>query len=469
MSSHVTPTLGPGGPLTVDECQRRVAAGEVDTIVCAVPDSYGRLMGKRLTATAFQELCLDGDGVRASAYLFATDVEMEPLELPVADATNGYRDFRMVPDLATLRQIPWEPSAVMVICDAYQHAAGAGLLPVAPRSILKAQLGRAHRQGLGLRFASELEFYLGSARADRPGAGPELADLVMTSAHRMDYNLLQSAEDEWFVGLLRRGLDRFGVPIEASKTEWGLGQQEITMDHAAALEMADRHVLFKHSVKQLASACGLVASFMAKPRIDEVGSSCHIHVSLRSAAGDTPIDWAEGAPGNMSKEFAGFVAGQLACARELGLLWAPTINSYKRYTPDAFAGTTVAVGYDNRSCGFRLVGEGASFRVENRIPGADVNPYHAYAAIVAAGLAGIDSEMPTPPVYAGNAYADRTLPQVPTTMHESLALFSDSELARDAFRPEVHEHLAGFAAGELSRFEHGAVTDWETHRYFTRI
>jgi glutamine synthetase len=241
------------------------------------------------------------------------------------------------------------------------------------------------------------------------------------------------------------------------------------MEHAGALQMADRHVLFKHTVKQLASKCGLIASFMAKPRIDEVGSSCHIHVSLRASDGDTPIDWEEGAPQHMSKEFASFVAGQLVGARELALLWAPTVNSYKRFTPGAFAGTTVAVGDDNRSCGFRLVGVGDAFRVENRIPGADANPYLAYAATIAAGLAGIDIGLPAPSVYDGDAYADPDLEVMPSTMHEALALFERSNIARKAFGTDVHSHLAAFAAGELSRFEHRAVTDWETRRYFTRI
>lgn len=461
--------LGPGGLVSLDEYDGLVSADEVDTVVCAVPDPYGRLMGKRLTTAAFRSLAVDGVGVHASAYLFATDVEMAPLELPVANAANGYRDFRMVPDLATMRRVPWEPTAVMVICDAYEQGAGDRLLPVAPRSILKKQLARATRRGLTFRFASELEFFLAALPDSARSGEADLADLVMTSTHRMDYNLLQSAQDEWFIGLLRRALDRFQVPVEASKSEWGLGQQEITMDHAEALEMADRHVLFKYSVKQLASMCGLVASFMAKPRIDEVGSSCHIHASLRSAAGDTPIDWEDGAPHNMSKEFAGFVSGQLAGARELGLLWAPTVNSYKRFTPGAFAGTTIAVGDDNRSCGFRLVGHGPAFRVENRIPGADANPYLAYAATVAAGLAGIESGIPAPHVYDGDAYAEPDLECTPTTMHEAVDLFRGSELAREAFGADVHDHLAGFAAGELNRFEHGAVTDWETRRYFSRI
>jgi glutamine synthetase len=466
-SSPVPLTLGPGGPLTLDEYQAHVADGTIDTVVCAVPDPYGRLMGKRLTPRSFRALALDGDGVRASGYLFATDIDMEPMNLPVSGAANGYADFRMVPDLATLRRIPWEPHAVIVLCDAFEEGSDR-LLAVAPRSILKAQLTRAADYDLNFRFASELEFYL--ATGPLAGAGGEpLERIERTSRHRMDYSILQSAQDEWFIRLLRNGLDRFGIPVESSKTEWGLGQQEITIDHAPALQMADYHVLFKHSVKQLAATAGMTASFMAKPGIDEVGSSCHIHASLWSAATGEPLDWDPAAPARLSERFGQFVAGQITCARELGLLWAPTVNSYKRYVPNAFAGTALVAGLDNRSCGFRLVGEEAAFRVENRIPGADVNPYHAYAVTIVAGLSGIDHQLPAPGIYHGDAYSDPGLPCMTTTMHESLREFRNSSLARKALGEEVHNHLTAFAAAELARFEHGTVTDWEISRYFGRI
>ncbi len=461
------PTLGPGGPLTVDQYTELAGAGAIDTVICAVPDPYGRLMGKRLTPRSFRALALDGSGVRASAYLFATDVEMEPMNLPVANAANGWADFRMVPDLPTMRRVPWEPHAVLVVCDAYEEKSDQ-LLAVAPRSILKAQLARAADYGLEFRFASELEFYL--ATTQHAGAdGAAIEDIARTSRHRMDYSILQSAQDEWFIRLLRNGLDRFGIPVESSKTEWGLGQQEITIDHAPALQMADHHALFKHSVKQLAAAAGMTASFMAKPGMQEVGSSCHIHASLWSRATGDPLDWDPAAPEHLSERFGQFVAGQISCARELGLLWAPTVNSYKRYIPNAFAGTALVVGLDNRSCGFRIVGEGPSFRVENRIPGADVNPYHAYAATIAAGLHGIDQRLPAPDIYRGDAYSDPSLECMTTTMHESIRRFRDSSLARKAFGDEAHSHLAAFSAAELAQFEHATVTDWEVSRYFGRI
>jgi glutamine synthetase len=459
--------LGPGGLLSLEAYQELAAGAEVDTVICAVPDPYGRLMGKRLTTRSFQRLCLDSDGVRGSSYLFATDIDMNPMELPVASAANGYRDFRMVPDLSTLRRVPWEPHAVIVLCDAYEEGSDE-LLAVAPRSILRAQLDRAARHDLTFRFASELEFYLASS----PHAGADgrrVEEIDRTSLHRMDYNLLQAAQDDWFIRVLRNGLDRFDIPVESSKTEWGLGQQEITIDHAPALEMADQHVLFKHSIKQLANAAGLTASFMAKPGIEEIGSSCHIHASLWSRATGRALDFDDSRPGQFSEVFGSFVAGQVEHALEMGLLWAPTVNSYKRYLPNQFAGTALVVGWDNRSCAFRVVGEHEGFRIENRIPGADVNPYHAYAATIAAGLDGIDRGLASPELYDGDAYSDAKLTCMSSTMHESIARFEGSELARSAFGDEVHRHLASFAAAELGHFEHGTVTDWEVSRYFSRI
>ena len=459
--------LGPGGRLEFEEYLELAASEEVDTVICAVPDPYGRLMGKRLNPRSFQRLCIDSDGVRGSSYLFATDIDMNPMELPVASATNGYRDFRMVPDLSTLRRVPWEPHAVIVLCDAYEEGAD-DLLAVAPRSILRAQLNQAASRNLTFRFASELEFYLAStthAGAD----GRRVENIDRTSMHRMDYNLLQAAEDDWFIRVLRNGLDRFGIPVESSKTEWGLGQQEITIDHAPALEMADHHILFKHSIKQLAHAAGLTASFMAKPGINEVGSSCHIHASLWSRSTGRALDFDPGRLDHFSSVFGSFVAGQVEHALELGLLWAPTVNSYKRYLPNQFAGTALVVGWDNRSCAFRIVGENDGFRVENRIPGADVNPYHAYAATIAAGLDGIDRGLASPAIYRGDAYSDGGLDCMTSTMHQSIDQFRDSEFARHAFGEDVHEHLTSFASAELGHFEHGAVTDWEVGRYFSRI
>lgn len=355
--------------LTLEDYNRMVAEGSVDTVICATPDMHGRLVGKRLTTQAFQSLGIAGTGIHASTYLFASDLEMNPLNLTISNDQNGYLDFRMVPDLTTMRRVPWEPASVLVLCDALQEDSD-DPITVAPRQVLRQQIQRATERGLMLKFASELEFFL-AALPPEEAAQAKYRDLPMTSQYRADYQILQSGRDDWFIRQLRNQLPEFGIPIESSKTEWGLGQQELTLDYCEALRMADMHVLFKHAVKDLARKNGLTASFMPKLHIDEVGSSCHLHVSLWSAETGEPLDW--GNPG-MSPVFASFVAGQLEHAIDLGLMFAPTVNSYKRFVPDQFAGTSIVVGNDNRSCAFRLVGHGHSFRLENRIPGADANP-----------------------------------------------------------------------------------------------
>lgn len=450
--------------LTVAELRDLVSRGEVDTAICALPDLHGRLMGKRLTAAAFESLCLEGDGVFASSYLFASDIEMNPVDLEIANDGNGWRDFRMVPDLTTLRRVPWEPNAVIVLCDAH-YADSDDLIEVAPRSILRRQVERARDRQLTLKFASELEFFLARVNTVEAHAAG-YRDLPMTSGYRGDYQILQSSRDEWFVHQIRSLMPEMGIPVESSKTEWGLGQQEITLDYCETLTMADRHVLFKHGIKELAQRSELTASFMAKPSIDEVGSSCHLHVSLWDATGRLPLDWSDG---GMSETFGAFVSGQLAHAVDLGLLYAPTVNAYKRFVPDQFAGTAIAVGHDNRSCAFRLVGHDASYRLENRIPGADTNPYLAYSGMIAAGLDGIDRGMARPAVFTGNAWRDDTLPLMPSSLQESLARFQDSKVALDALGEEVHRHLCGFYAHELQAFNSGTVTDWERARYYERI
>ncbi|MGE2733481.1 glutamine synthetase family protein [Mycolicibacterium vaccae] len=452
--------------LDLDQFEKLVRAGEINTVVCAAPDPYGRLVGKRLTIPAFRALGLSGAGVNASSFVFAVDLEMNPLDLPVSNADNGWADIRLVPDLTTMRRVPWEPHVALVICDAYEGDSDT-LLAVAPRTILRRQIQRAEEQGLRFKFASELEFFLSSTP---PRQAWELGyqNLKMLSDYRSDYQMIQSSRDDWFIERIRNQMPAFGVSVESSKPEWGLGQQEVTLDYCDTLEMADRHVLFKYGVKQLAHAADLTVTFMAKPKIEEVGSSCHLHVSMWSTDGDA-LSWSAEPGGGMSGQFGSFVAGQLLHATDMTLLFAPTINSYKRFQPDQFAGTAIALGNDNRSCAFRLVGSGPSYRVENRIPGGDVNPYYAYSATIAAGLDGIARDLPVPAIFDGNAWTGTDVPIVPTSLHEALRLFAECKMVRAAFGDEVFDHLLSSSRSELVAFDSHTVTDWETRRYYERV
>ncbi|MCW2559234.1 MAG: Glutamate--ammonia ligase [Mycobacterium sp.] len=452
--------------LDINQFDELARTGEINTVICATPDPYGRLVGKRLTIQAFRSLGLTGDGINASSFIFAVDLEMNPLNLPVSNASNGWADIRLVPDLTTMRRVPWELNAALVICDVYE-AASDDLLSVAPRTILRHQIEQAAHRGVHFKFASELEFFLATT-PPREAWVRGYQNLTMLSDYRSDYQMIQSSRDDWFIEQIRNQMPDFGVSIESSKPEWGLGQQEITLDYCEALEMADRHVLFKYGVKQLAHRADLTVTFMAKPKIDEVGSSCHLHVSMWSADGES-LCWSCEPSGGMSAAFGSFVAGQLAHASDLTLMFAPTVNSYKRFQPDQFAGTAIAVGNDNRSCAFRLVGNGPSYRVENRIPGGDVNPYYAYSATIAAGLDGIERELPTPEIFDGNAWSGEDITTVPTSLHRALDLFVDCKMARAALGDDVFDHLLSSARNELVAFDSHAVTDWEMRRYYERV
>ncbi|AII03271.1 glutamine synthetase family protein [Rhodococcus opacus] len=453
--------------LDLDEFHRLATSGEIDTVVCATPDSYGRLVGKRLTVSGFNSLCLEGDGFHASGYLFATDVEMNPVDLPIANAENGWADIRIMPDLSTMRRVPWEPNVVLVIGDAYESGSEKDI-PVSPRAILKRQLQRAADTGLAFKFASELEFYIAALTSDKAwDAG--YRDLKMLSEYRADYQMVQASRDDWFIRQIRNEMPKFGISVESSKPEWGHGQQEVTLDYCDALEMADRHVLFKYGIKQLAHNCDLTVTFMAKPKIDDVGSSCHLHVSMWSVESGQSLCWSDAPDGGMSQRFGSFVAGQLENAASLSLLFAPTVNSYKRFQPGQFAGSAISLGEDNRSCAFRLVGNGPSYRVENRVPGADVNPYYAYAATIAAGLDGIERNLPMPTILSGNAWDVDDIELVPTSLHHAIDAFAHSKVARSAFGDDVFEHLLAFAQAELVAFDSQTVTDWELRRYYERV
>jgi glutamine synthetase len=446
-----------------------VRKGEIDTVLTVFPDGLSRLLGKRLTARHFLEHALD-DGVHACIYLFTVDMEMEPLPgFALTSWERGYGDMKMVPDMGTLRVIPWLPKTALVFCDVYTEDGE----PVeeAPRWVLRRQVARAAAQGYVVKTAAELELYcfretFEEARARR------YQNLTPVSTYLEDYHVLQTSREEPLIRAIRNGMEAADVPVETSKGEWGRGQEEINLEYAEALEMADRTVLYKHGAKEIAHLQGCSLTFMAKYDMGAAGSSFHLHSSLWDKTGRKPL-FATNGKGPAHRQplpplFGHWLAGQLALARELAYFYAPGVNSYKRYQSGSFAPTRVAAGWDNRTCGFRLCGEGSSFRVENRIPGADANPYLAFAATVAAGLHGITARLKAPRIYEGNAYEDATLPQVPKTLREAIGELERSKVARAAFGDRVMDHYLHTARLEQQAFDQ-AVTDWELIRNFERI
>jgi glutamine synthetase len=455
------------GRVDVKTLESLVRKGEIDTVLTVFPDGYARLMGKRLVARHFLEHALD-DGVHACIYLFTVDMEMEPLPgFKLTSWERGYGDMKMVPDLATLRVIPWLPKTALVFCDVYSEEGE----PVeeAPRWVLKRQLERAAAKGYVVKTAAELELYCFRESFEAAQA-KRYHGLTPVSGYLEDYHILQTSKEEPLVRAIRNGMEAADVPIETSKGEWGRGQEEINLAYAEALESADRAALYKHGAKEIAHLQGCAVTFMAKYDVNAAGSSFHLHSSLWDRTGKKALF---ATPGRIAAKqgtplFGQWLAGQMAGARELAYFYAPTINSYKRYQAGSFAPTRIVAGWDNRTCGFRLCGEGSSFRVENRIPGADANPYLAFAATVAAGLHGIAQKLKAPKLYEGNAYEDATLPQVPKTFREAVDELDRSKLARAAFGDRVVEHYLHTAKLEQDAFDR-VVTDWELMRNFERI
>src|SRR5229473_1505592 len=373
----------------------------------------GRLMGKRVVGRYFLDHVLE-DGVHACIYLFTVDMEMEPLPgFTLTSWERGYGDMKMVPDLGTWRLLPWLPKTALVFCDVYTEEGKP--IEEAPRWVLKRQLSRASRRGFTVKTASELELYLFRESFDEARA-KRYQGLTPVSGYLEDYHILQTTKEEPLVRAIRNGMEGARVPVEFSKGEWGKGQEEINLRYAEALEMADRHVLYKHGVKEIAWERGCSVTFMAKYDMGAAGSSCHLHSSLWDKGGRKALFATTGhgaAQRTSSVLFGPWLAGQVAMARELAWFYAPSVNAYKRYQAGSFAPTRIVAGWDNRTCGFRLCGAGPALRVENRIPGADANPYLAFAATIAAGLHGIEKKLEPPPLYHGNAYEDGRLPQVP--------------------------------------------------------
>ena len=457
----------PAGLLTPAELAREADAGRIETVITAMPDLFGRLVGKRITAHFYQEE-VAAHGMHVCDYLLASDMEMDPTPgYRFTSWDTGYGDLHLVPDASTLRRAAWLDRSALVLCDAFR---GDEPVAVAPRQILKRQIERAAARGFEARMGSELEFFL--LRDDYEAARQKgFRGLAHFGRYVEDYHLLSGTFAESVIGAIRRGVDASGIPVEFSKGEWGPGQHEINLRYAPALEMADRHVIYKQAAKEIAAAAGTSLTFMAKFDESLAGSSCHIHVSLWSAKGEPAFggDAAlSGAPVRVSPIFRGFLGGVLAHAREIALFLAPNPNSYKRYRPGTFAPTGIAWSYDNRTAGFRVVGEGPSLRVESRIPGADANPYLAYAALLAAGLDGIERKLDPGPGFSGDAYASKGLPQVPHSLGEAAAELEKSEFAREAFGADVVEHYLHFVRTE-ERAVAMRVSDVERARYFERI
>jgi glutamine synthetase len=454
--------------LTLETLPHQIQSGEVDTVVVAFPDLQGRPVGKRVTGSFFLEHVLH-HGIEVCDYLLASDVDMEPLPgYRFANWENGYGDLAAVIDPGTVRPLPWLPGSVLVLCDL--TTLDGEPVEVSPRRILRRQVERAAAHGLEIKCATELEFYLfrdSSIEAAEKG----WRQLQAHADTIEDYQLLQTSREEYVIGRIRNQMVEAGIPIEFSKGEAGIGQHEINVTYSDPLEVADRHLVFKSGVKEIASGLGRAVTFMAKWSMTTAGSSCHIHTSLWDATTGSPLSAPEAGtsdPTGLSTVGKQFLAGQLHTAPQLAWCFAPNVNSYRRYVPGSWAPTAVVWGEDNRTCGFRTVGEGASRRVECRIPGADVNPYLALAASIAGGLWGIEHELELEPAFTGNAYQAPELPRIPSTLVEAIDNLDGSEVAAEAFGPDVHHHLLNTARQEWAA-SNRVVTDWELSRNFERI
>jgi glutamine synthetase len=454
---------GPGGStgmLTVDELGKEAEAGTIDTVVAAFTDMQGRLFGKRIQVEYFLDDVVE-HGIEGCNYLLALDMEMDPVPgYEMANWELGYGDFAIVPDLATLRRIPWLDRTALVLCDVADHDGSP--VVASPRQVLIAQYERAAEMGYTPLFASELEFYL-YKESYAEAYEKDYRGLTPTIPYILDYHVLATTMDEAVLGPIRRGMHAAGIPVEFSKGEAWYGQHEVNTRYADAVSSADRHTIYKNGVKEIAFLGGISATFMAKPSEKDIGSSCHIHSSLRGEDGNNAfVDGEE-----ETDVFRHYLGGQRARIRELALFVAPAVNSYKRYATESWAPTSVSWGRDNRTCGFRIVGHDQSHRVECRIPGADVNPYLGYAALLAAGLDGIENGTDPGPELIGNAYEAGEAEPFPSTLSEALELWEGSEFARQAFGEPVHKHYLNYGQTEQRLFDQ-VVTDYERRRMFER-
>ncbi|MDX6217751.1 MAG: glutamine synthetase [Frankiales bacterium] len=448
-------------PMSLEELRAQVSDDAIDTVVVAITDMQGRLQGKRIDATHFLDDVL-GHGTEGCNDLLAVDVEMNTVDgYSISSWDRGYGDLAMAPDLATLRRVPWQPGTALVLADV-EWLDGT---PVAesPRQILQRQVDRLAERGWAAYVGTELEFILFDDSYESAW-DKHYDDLTPSSQYNVDYSILGTSRVEPLLRAIRLGMRDAGLQVESAKGECNRGQHEIAFKYAQAMTTCDNHVFYKNGAKEIAAQQGRALTFMAKYDQHE-GNSCHIHLSLRTPEGE-PV-FAGKKSGGVSPLYEHFVAGQLAAMRELSYWFAPNINSYKRFQPGSFAPTAVMWGFDNRTCAVRTVGQGSGLRFENRVPGGDVNPYLAVAAMIAAGLHGVDHELELEPAFGGNAYGSDA-PRVPATLRDAAELWGNSAVAREAFGDAVVDHYANAARVELTAFD-AAVTDWERVRSFERM
>ena len=440
---------------SLDDLRSLVHEGEIDTVVVAFTDMQGRLLGKRVHGEFFVDEVAE-HGAEGCNYLLALDMEMDPVPgYEMASWERGYGDFSLRPDLGTLRRIPWLPATALVLCDVVWHDGSP--VEASPRQVLRAQVERAQAAGLDAMFGTELEFYV-LQESYAEAHAKHYRELTPSVPYILDYHVLATTYDEPLIRQIRNGMVGAGIQVESSKGEAWPGQHEINFRYADALTMADGHVIYKNGAKEIAHLNGCSITFMAKPDHTWIGSSCHVHGSLwrggRNAFdGDDTL-------------FGSFLAGWIACARELAVFLAPTINSYKRYAAGSWAPTTLAWGHDNRTCGFRVVGHGAGKRVETRIPGGDVNPHLAIAALLAAGLHGIEQELEPPAALEGNAY-ESDAERFPGTLREAIEALEQGTMARAALGDAVVDHYLNYARTEQRLFDE-VVTCYERERLYER-
>jgi glutamine synthetase len=453
------------GMLDVKSLKRMVQDELIETVLTVFPDMYGRLVGKRITGRFFLDDILD-DSMHACDYLLACDMEMDPVQgYSFTSWSEGYGDIRLKPDLISLRQASWLEKTAIILCDVYYEKENK-MVDIAPRSILRKQVQRAAKEGFIAMGGSELELYVFKDSYEE-AQQKQYMQLEPFSTYIEDYHIFQGTKEEVVIGAIRYHLERSGIPVEFSKGEWGPGQQEINLRYTDFLEMSDRHVLYKHAAKEIAFQKGHAITFMAKWDEKYAGSSMHIHASLCDKSEATPLFPGKEKIGsvNASQYFRWFLGGWMNHFTEIFPFYAPYPTSYKRFVAASFAPTAVAWSYDNRTAAFRIVGHGPSLRIECRAPGADGNPYLAFAAILAAGLDGITKKTEPPPMFEGDLYSAADMPQVPKTLNKAISIMEKSKWVREVFGDAVIDHYLHFFRTEQTKFDE-VVTNWERGRYF---